>query len=344
MYFILKLRNSSNQKSQFKFIWDLKLYNSVCVSIYTIFFSYEKSMLMTDGLFSWFAKIFAENDASKIVASKLMARLYNLNEASYANVESNDRQKIGVKLDRLIFKCTYNGKACNMGDFRLYLHPTYINCYTFQPGKDSLNKGILKGPQMGLSIILHSEAKIISGYDEMDNSGNTNSIKVAIHPPNTLPFVKNNGIDLAPGHSTSVPLVMQKFERLGSPYSQCKEQESFLLDSRKFLSTSGFCHEKCIAEALQKHCNCTSTMFEDILPHNTHEYCLKIGLNDSFDTMNAKTSCEFDFMHSLPGLSCGHCTPDCSEIKYDTQITVADWPTQQAARTLINFFFFFFAI
>ncbi len=299
-------------------------------------FRYEKSIPLIHGLVTWLRKTFAQISTGELMASKLVLRLNNLNELTYANVESNDRYDIGVKLERLIFKCTYNGKPCNMEDFHLYQHPTYINCYTFQPAKDSMNTEILTGPRMGLSIILHSEAKIISGYDEMDNSGNTNSIKVAIHPPNTLPFVKNYGIDLTPGHSTSVSLVMKRFERLGKPYSQCKEQELFLLDSREFLSTSGFCREKCIAEAIQKHCNCTSTMFEDILSHAKYDYCLKIGFNDNFETMNAKTSCEYDFMHSLRGLSCSQCSSDCLEIKYDFQITMADWPTQEAAQTFIN--------
>ena len=293
-------------------------------------------MQLMEGLFTWFAKLFAEKDAHEIISSKLMARLYNIIEVTYANVESNDRHKIGVKLDRFVFECTYNGKPCNMEDFRLFLHPTYINCYTFQPSRDSSNREILTGPPMGLSIILHSEAKIVSGYDQMDKSGNTNSIKVAIHSPNTLPFVKNNGIDLAPGRSTSVSLIMKKFERLGLPYAPCKKGESFSMDSQEFLSTSGFCREKCIAEALQKHCNCTSTMFEDILPRDKYQYCLKIGVNDNFDTMNTKSTCEFDFMHNLPGLSCDHCISDCLEINYDSQMTVADWPTQQAARTLID--------
>ncbi len=308
------------------------------VTLRHYFFSYEESIAIIGRILAWYAKLFEGRDYHHVANSKLISRLVSLTELVYANVDRNQLKSVGVKPDGMILDCTYKGKNCSVEKFKHYLHPTFLNCYTFHPDETSKSSEILTGPQHGLSLILRSEASPLPGYDKVDLSGNTDSIRVAIHPPNTVPFLRNEGIDLEPGKSTSLSLMMKSYERLGSPYAPCKDKEELTINGRGFESTSNVCREKCIAETLQKRCNCTSTMFEDLIPHNNYQYCLNIGVNDNFDTVNNRSTCEVDFINNLPDLNCGHCIWDCNEIEYDTQIAFADWPHAIRATTLIDLF------
>ena len=289
-------------------------------------------------MLSWFERLFEGRNPKDLQKYRLMARIVSLSELAYANIDKNEQTIIGVKSNGLILDCVYKGMKCDVEHFKHYLHPTFLNCFTFHPNTTSERSEILTGPQNGLSLILRSEPSPLSGYDEVDLTGNTDSIRVAIHPPNTVPFLKNNGIDLEPGKSTSLSLMMRKYERFGSPYTACEKKEFFTVNAREYESTSSVCREKCIAETLQKQCNCTSTMFEDLVSHDKYPYCLTIGENDNIDTVNSRSICEIGFMNNLLGLNCDNCIWDCNEIEYDTQIAFADWPHATRVRSLMRLY------
>ncbi len=221
--------------------------------------------------------------------------------------------------------------------FKHFNHPTLINCYTFDPqsvldsvqpkdmGTTFNSDDILIGPQSGLSLILRSEPNPNYMYEPLENTGNVDSIRVAIHPHGTVPFLMNKGVNLEPGKSTSISLMMQTYDRLGSPYKACQEKATFEIDSRLFWETSDSCREKCIVDTIREKCNCTSTFFED-LSISHHDYCLTLHENDGPEELNLRSFCESEFIKFLPNLNCGQCIWDCQEIDYDTQIAFADWP------------------
>ncbi len=167
------------------------------------------------------------------------------------------------------------------------------------------------------------------------SAGNVDSVRVVIHSPDSVPFLVDKGINLEPGKSTAISLMMKTYERLGSPYEKCQEKDSFTLDSRTFLTTSNVCREKCIVEAIRKNCNCTSTLFED-LTISDHDYCLTFHDNDSSIALNNRSYCELQFMRSLKDLNCEHCVWDCSEIDYDKEIAFSDWPHENKIQDFVN--------
>ncbi len=255
----------------------------------------------------------------------------------YSNLPRAERPKLGARWDGLVIRCTYRGIRCNENHFRHFLHPTLINCYTFNPQLvlDSVKANstdttfntddILIGPQSGLSLILRSEPNPNYMYEPLSNMGNVDSIRVAIHSPGSVPFLMNKGVNLKPGQSTSISLMMQTYDRLGSPYKACHKKETFEIDSREFMETSDTCREKCIVDTIRAKCNCTSTFFED-LSITDHDYCLNLHEDAGPGELNKRSLCESDFIKFLPNLDCSHCIWDCNEMGYDTQIAFADWP------------------
>lgn len=60
--------------------------------------------------------------------------LYILNtyQSIQANMREKDQVKFGLTTDDFIISCTYLNSECNAKNFRLYMHPSYWNCYTFE--------------------------------------------------------------------------------------------------------------------------------------------------------------------------------------------------------------------
>ena len=255
----------------------------------------------------------------------------------YSNIPRKYRHKIGVTFEGLVVKCQFMGKECNRDNFRHYLHPDLINCYTFKANltMNEIKNSLLVGPQKGLSLILRSEPNFNVWYSEFDTTGNADSgIRVAIHAKNTIPFLMNKGFNIAPGKSSSIALMMTTYDRLGPPYTDCKEKQMFDIKSRAFLETSDVCTEKCIVQAIREKCNCTSTMFED-LTESEHYYCLTFNQGYSAEMFNARSMCEMQFSESKLKLDCSHCVWDCRETGYDLQMTSTEWPQERKIPNLI---------
>ncbi len=272
----------------------------------------------------------------------ILERLRDFSSLFYSNLDRHHRPLIGVKFDGLVVSCKFNGQECTEADFKPYLHPTLINCFTFQANQTNHmeSSNLLVGPQTGLSLILRSEPNANFLYNSLDNTQNIDSIRLAIHAPGTVPFLMNKGINLKSGMSTSVSLMMKTFDRLGAPYTRCQSEETFQVDSRTFLLTSDACREKCITAALRNTCNCTSTLFED-LTESDHSYCL--NLSDTFSlnhlqTMVSRSTCESQFIKHVAGLSCDHCIWDCREIDYEREVAFSDWPHENKITDFIDLY------
>ena len=115
--------------------------------------------------------------------------------------------QLGLTTDDFILSCTYLDSECNAENFRLYMHPSYWNCYTFKglSGHNVSHIGYNNvGPQNGLSLIfiMHNPIKSYF-YEHLSKIGDTRGIKVSVHEPGTDPAISETGIDILPGMSTS---------------------------------------------------------------------------------------------------------------------------------------------
>ena len=267
-----------------------------------------------------------------------LERIRALNSFAYSNMERKDVRAIGVKYSGLVVGCTYKGKDCSESDFISFLHPSLINCFTFRLNRslESKNSNLLVGPNNGLSLVLRSEANNNFLYENLDKLQNVDSVRLAVHAPFTVPFMTNKGINLRPGESTSVSLMMQTYDRLGSPYTECENRGPFELDTKRYISTSDVCQVKCIIQKIQKECNCTSTLFED-LTTSKYNFCSQIIDNLTLMQSHERTLCEIDYAQGTKDLDCNECVWDCREINYDTQIASSSWPHETKIRHFIQY-------
>ncbi len=256
----------------------------------------------------------------------------------YANMEKKYRPEIGVRLDGLVLSCKYKGIPCDENDFKHYLHPILFNCYTFQANSPKFdgNTNLLRGHQYGLSLILRSEATGNLWYNRIDNNANINSVRVSIHPPDTIPFVMDKGINLEPGKSTAISLMMKTVKRLGLPYTKCQEQEWFTVRGRQFLKTSDVCREQCIVKSIEEKCHCTSINFEDLLCRDDQEYCYTFHEGMTLEMLFARSMCEREVVQHMSNMKCAECIWDCYETDYNTQIAFADWPHGNTIQNFIE--------
>ncbi len=290
-------------------------------------------MPLIDDLLKWIKELYTTTGSTSTHYEKIKyitTRMESISALFYSNIPRKYRHKLGVTYDGLVAMCTFMGKECTQDNFKHYLHPDFVNCYTFQ-AKHLLNTGgnsLFVGPQKGLSLILRSEPKFNMFYSKFDMTKNAeSSVRVSVHAKNTVPFMMSKGFDIVPGKSSSIALVMKSYERLSAPYTNCKGKKEFEIDSRSFIETSDSCQEKCIIQAIREKCNCTSTMFEDLMA-SEHDYCLTFRRGYSAEMFNNRSVCEIQFSESKLKLDCSRCVWDCREIDYELQMTSADWPQE----------------
>ena len=189
--------------------------------------------------------------------------------------------QLGLTTDDSILRCTYLDSECNAESFRLYMHPSYWNCYTIKAisEQNAPNLGCNNvGSQNGISLLLVSHNPIKSRfYDHLSKTGNTRGIKVSVHGPGTDPTISETGIDILPGMSTSFGLIQKEHHRLSHPYADCREKKLLNVSNQGFSMNTELCYKACVANYILNKCNCVSIRVDlflgDMLNDNV-TYCL----------------------------------------------------------------------
>ncbi len=271
-----------------------------------------------------FDRLMGDNDSTHLVLS--YEKYKAMGSFIYSNMDKNYQSAVGVQYEDLVVDCFYKSTTCTGAHFKLYLHPTLINCYTFHAKATNTKGRVLDGPHNGLTLILRSSPNINSWYERSDVMQNVESLRLAIHAPGTVPFLTKKALNIEPGKTTSISLALKAYKRLGSPYMDCRKKEVFNLDSRIFKLTQDVCKEKCMIEKIQKKCNCTSTLFED-LTRSDHQYCSEVGKLTPTD-FEKRSKCEYDLAQGKENVDCMKCIWDCEQFDYDLQTTFSEWPQQ----------------
>ncbi len=253
-------------------------------------------------------------------------RILALSSLVYSTMNKKHRSAAGVLYNDILVDCLYKGRTCSQAHFKPYLHPSFINCYTFKADLTNTTGLQLDGPNNGLTLILRSVPNVNFMYERLDVMQNVDGIRLAIHAPGTVPFMTKKAVTIEAGKSTSISLSARAFKSLGPPYTNCLERRFFKLDSRTFTSTRDECYEKCMIEKIQGICNCTSTMFED-LTQTDNPYCTDVE-NASPIQFQEMSECEFGIAQGTNSQSCNDCPWDCEQYEYDIQTSLSEWPQQ----------------
>ena len=80
-------------------------------------------------------------------------------------------------------------------------------------------------PENGLIVILFLEAtngtRLRKTFDFTNILGNTRGVRVVIHPKGHVVQPVSEGIDIQPGHLTSIGYKVREINTLGHPYGTC---------------------------------------------------------------------------------------------------------------------------
>lgn len=265
------------------------------------------------------------------------------NQAFSAFSEVKDIPKFGVKASDLILGCKFGVHECTADDFESFLHPSYLNCYTF---KGTVKKGKKvriqnTGPQAGLSLILKAQDNAINPYfDFVSNTANTRTLRIAIHEPGTPSGISDIGIDILPGKSTSLGLKQKIYKRLKSPYAYCQEKSEYTIEDTTFKVNTQFCEEICAVDVILTKCRCVSINqnihFSNLITEKV-KTCLYMNENNPEISIN-KTHCEIAVLRSRFNSTSKNCDCNwsCNEIDYDISISQAKWPVRIATIDFLN--------
>ena len=175
------------------------------------------------------------------------------------NIGMDESRSIGHQLSDLVLRCTFRAQPCNMPhDFKWIMDAMLYNCYTFEPDVDAENF-VAAGPEQGLSLIFYLESTHRSRRNEQYikdlNSVNAIGVKFMVHARGIFPITHIEGMEIMPGHSTSVAFQVTQTKRLSSPYGDCIHNETLHGFSNYRYSTTP-CLDACLQRRFVQLCKC----------------------------------------------------------------------------------------
>ncbi|XP_070543785.1 amiloride-sensitive sodium channel subunit gamma-like [Ptychodera flava] len=178
-----------------------------------------------------------------------------------SNLPEDVRNATGHRKEDLIQECVFNGITCSSKNFTLVLNPMYGNCYSFNTGANGADiiHTSKPGPSTGLQLTLFIEQnEYLNGSTE--NAGAV----VLVHPPDTVPFPEEQGLELPPGFSTSLGVRLSVIERIGGKYSDCIKAGEMPLLYKGYNYSVEACVKTCYQNTLVNDCKC----FDTTLPND----------------------------------------------------------------------------
>jgi hypothetical protein len=230
----------------------------------------------TSRLSGYFAKLQQMQEAG-VITEDQMARYKSIRNTRN-NIGIEESKAIGYQLKDLILRCVFRGRQCNIThNFKWIINAILYNCYTFDPGEKA-DHFVATGPENGLSLLFYLEAtngsQLNAEYNTLLNNVNALGVKVVIHPRGIYPVPHIEGIEIMPGHSTSVAFQVTNTTRLPLPYGDCIYNQTLTgFNSYKYTTTS--CLNTCLQKRFMDVCGCM-TIYEPI-PDDDGVYCGRLA-------------------------------------------------------------------
>ncbi|XP_060116587.1 amiloride-sensitive sodium channel subunit beta [Heteronotia binoei] len=238
------------------------------------------------------------------------------------NMSLQDKMAAGYQRKDMILACLYGAQPCNVTkDFTRFYHPDHGNCYVFNWGMmEKPRMSSNPGAEFGLKLILD-----INQTDYLPFLTLTAGARLMLHDQWSFPFLKDEGIFAMAGTETSIGVMVDELQRLGSPYSDCTANGSDISirnlyeDYRTAYSIQA-CLRSCFQQQMVDQCGCGHSAFP--LPDG-HKYCNNNDYRDwafcySFLRRNL-TQRQFCI---------DSCKETCNNTQYKMTISMADWPSE----------------
>ncbi|XP_063170730.1 amiloride-sensitive sodium channel subunit beta [Candoia aspera] len=283
-------------------------------------------------------------------AAQAVTEWYILQSTSIlSKVPVSKRIEMGYQAEDMILACLYGAEPCNHRNFTHLYHPDHGNCYVFNWGveKEPLISSN-PGAEFGLKLILD-----ISQNDYVPFLTSTAGARLMLHEQRSFPFLKDQGIYAMSKTETSIGILVDELERLGSPYSDCTTNGSdvpvrnlyedypasqaeemepcancTLPGSKMGSSRSRYkttysiqaCLRSCFQAKMVKLCQCAHYSYP--LPEGAH-YC---NNEDYPDWAHCYSTLRMSQEHRQACIK--SCKETCNNTQYKMTISMADWPSE----------------
>lgn len=270
--------------------------------------------------------------------------LLKLSIASDQNLTIQTRKQLGWNIEEMLISCYYNSKTCLPSDFVYIQDYDYLNCYTFNSGKDSsgntstIRQAYMSGYNKGLEMEL-----FIGESSVNDLFSYKSGVLVVVHNQSITPIISSEGINAATGQETNIAIRRTFTTYLPKPYHNCVENNT---SSDGYISNlfkavfdqlnqstyrQKYCFRLCYQNSVIKECSCLDPSVENPFKRNNNKlnFCTNLTQYQCLNT--TKTT----FYSTKISLKCAmDCPLECSSITYTTSIHVASWPTETYANWL----------
>ena len=158
--------------------------------------------------------------------------------------------------------------------------------------------------------------------------------RLVIHAPGTTPDPLSDGIDLMPGHSTSVAITVEQVKRLPQPFGNCS-METSIKGSPHVKYTSESCFQYCVQRQIVDVCGCFSAFYpvpNDLKGH--YDFWGKVNRSTEDLTYTiGRIKCANDRERDIYGISeyldlC-ECSPPCDGYVYSNFLSESKWPSHR---------------
>uniref|UniRef100_H9G438 Amiloride-sensitive sodium channel subunit beta n=1 Tax=Anolis carolinensis TaxID=28377 RepID=H9G438_ANOCA len=267
-------------------------------------------------------------------AAQAVSEWYVLQATSLlSQVPVQKRIEMGYQAEEVILACLYGAEPCSYRNFTRLYHPDHGNCFVFNwvMDKESLISSN-PGAEFGLKLILD-----VSQKDYIPFLTTTAGARLMLHEQESFPFLNDQGIYALAGTETSIGIMVDELQRLGSPYSDCTNNGSDIPASSgndssgrpyRTIYSIQACLRSCFQAEMVEKCGCGH--YSVPLPKGA-KYCNNEGFPDWAHCFSSLRS---SLKHRQFCIET--CKETCNNTQYKMTISMADWPSEASEEWIFN--------
>lgn len=187
-------------------------------------------------------------------------------------VTDAQRKLLGYSMEDMLIECSFSDRNCYAKDFVWQFDRFYLNCFSFNSGKNSLNQAVpiqkiyQSGSRAGLSVTL-----FVGLPEYLEEYNMFNGIYVFINNA-TYSSKSLKQIAVSPGAETNLIIDRTFVSQKPYPYSDCEVEYDTEFDSilYKKIKESNLvyskqeCYVLCTQKKIEEKCGCYVTFFSPI--------------------------------------------------------------------------------
>ena len=237
--------------------------------------------------------------------------------------------------DHLVWDCLWEygegsvPESC-WGDIHRHVSPYYGPCSTFHVTKPSNWQGQPSRLIMILFVNDFEQGEIkdffLSSYYTFSSGA-----RLLVHPRGTFPLL-DEGVNLPPGHETTIRVHAIKRQQMGQPYGSCVEQNHLKTDhagNEKYTYTDRVCNKFCLQDYIIDNCGCIDpyTPFPKSyrgIEDDGIEFCGLLNFDNTLTVNKTLKNLECLAYLDIDGVC--NCAQACTQHQYNLDVFQVPWP------------------